>query len=152
MTMVRTIIILIFACISLSSYSQSISSEVYVIECVYDANGNKIIGEEKKVYPEKIMVMVFPGNIFLPTTASYIEYNSLFAHWEDTHPLRFKYAGKNNGWDIFRLDLGMLVGTHFLYIYHDYSYVRVAMSYNKGKFYQYRKFIEGEDINMTPTR
>lgn len=43
-------------------------------------------------------------------------------------------------------------GYKFLYVYRDYSRVRVAMSFYKGKFYQYRKFIEGEDINTIPTR
>lgn len=146
MTMVRTTIILIFACISLSSYSQLVTSEVYVIDRVYDANGDEIM--EENVYPEKIMVTVIPG-----FSASYLVYNSMIAMWESpSSSLSFEYAGKNNGWYIFRLDLGKWIGTNFIYIYHDYSHVRVAMSYYGGKFYQYRKFIEGEDINLTPTR
>lgn len=147
MTMVRTILLLVFACISMSSYSQSTGGGVYVFERAYDANGNET--KDDGAHPQKIMVTVVS---MFGCNASYLEYNHIVGMWPSAYSaMTFNHAGVNNGWHIFRLDLGMM-GTIFLYVYRDYSRVRVAMSFYKGKFYQYRKFIEGEDINTIPTR
>ncbi|MDM8269149.1 hypothetical protein QUW50_08905 [Barnesiella viscericola] len=145
--MTRIFILFIFACITLNSYSQSSSSGVYVFERAYDSNGYEI--KDDGAHPQKIMVTVLS---MFGTTASYLEYDHIVGMWPSAYnSLTFNYAGTNNGWYIFRIDLGMM-GTSFLYVYRDNSRIRVAMSYYKGKFYQYRKFVEGEDINMTPTK
>ncbi len=148
MTMVRIILLLIFACVSINSYSQSVGGGEYVFECAYDASGNEI--EDDGVHPSKIMVTVVS---MFGSSASYLEYDDITGLWPSAYnAITFNHAGMNNGWNIFRLDLGMMGGTSFLYVYRDYSRVRVAMAYYKGKFYQYRKYIKGEDINTIPTR
>lgn len=145
--MKRLIFLLLFVCASLSSYSQSSGGGVYVFERAYDANGYEV--KDDGVHPQKIMVTVV--SVF-GCNASYLEYNHMVGMWPSAYSaMNFDYAGANNGWHIFRLDVGMM-GTNFLYVYHDYSRIRVAMSFYKGKFYQYRKFVEGEDINTVPTR
>lgn len=113
MTVVRTIIVLFFACISLSSYSQLIASEVYVIDRVYDANGNEIIGGKEKVYTTKIEVDVFSASLLSDAVAYYTE--CVFGVWKTALYKRFKYAGENNGWNIYRYDMGMW-GTSYIYI------------------------------------
>ena len=146
-TMTRILICFVFVLITLNSFSQSTEGGVYVFERAYDANGNEI--KDDGAHPQKIMVTVVS---MFSTTASYLEYNHIVGMWPSAYnAMTFNYAGTNNGWYIFRLDLGMM-GTNFLYVFSDYSRGRVAMSFYKGKFYQYRKFVEGEDINMTPTR
>ena len=134
--------------VALDSYPQSTGGGVYVFERAYDANGN--VTKDDGAHPVKIMVTVV--SMFGNSNASYLEYNHIVGLWPSAYnAMNFNYAGSNNGWNIFRLDVGMM-GTNFLYVYHDFSQVRVAMSFYKGKFYQYRKFIEGEDVNTIPTR
>jgi len=118
---------------------------MYVFEKAFDEDGNVL--KEKK-YPNKIQVWVTK---YYWTSASYVQYNDIVGLW-DSSGLSFDYVGSNNGWMIFKLDLGLMGGRSFLYVYHDYSKIRVAMSYYHGQYYQYRKFIEGEDINTIPTR
>lgn len=144
--MKKILLLIAFVCITLSSYSQSTGGGVYVFEQAFDANGYEI--KDDGAHPQKIMVTVL--STMFGCTAGYTQYNHLIGMWE-TANLVFNYAGTNNGWFIFRLDVAMY-GTSFLYVYNDFTRVRVAMSYKKGGYYQYRKFIEGEDINMTPTR
>lgn len=133
--------------VALNSHPQSTDSGIFVFERAYDANGYEI--KDDGAHPQKIMITVVS---MMGSSASYLEYNHIIGMWPSAYSaMNFNYAGANNGWNIFRIDLGMM-GTNFLYVYHDFSRVRVAMSFYNGKFYQYRKFKEGEDVNMTPTK
>lgn len=69
----------------------------------------------------------------------------------DAGNMILEYAGSDNGWYILRLHVPFY-GENWLYVYLDFSRIRVSMSFYKGNYIQYRKFVEGEDVYRNPTR
>ena len=143
-----TVQIIDATCIPFSSVMAQLGNvfaKEYVIKQVYDANGNPIrenIGAPTKI---KINIVTMFGS-----TLGYIPYNDMIGMYDPT-PMTFEYRGDNNRWHIYGLDLGFMGGRSFVYVKNDLSLVRVCLSFYKSKFVEYRPYVEGEDINMTPT-
>lgn len=142
--MKKIILLLILFLSTFIAYSQSSGGGVYVLEQAYNSDGNKIVYNGA---PRKVMVNVVS---YFTTTASYSQYNDMVGMW-DASSMIFEYAGPDNGWYIFRLHIPFY-GENWLYIYRDFSKIRVSMSFYEGNYIQYRKFVEGEDIYRNPTR
>ena len=87
---------------------------------------------------------------YITTMASYSQYNDMMGMW-DAGNMILEYAGSDNGWYILRLHVPFY-GENWLYVYLDFSRIRVSMSFYKGNYIQYRKFVEGEDVYRNPTR
>ena len=134
-----------FLLVSQFSIAQNeLKGGTYVYVKTYAPNNN-VTNNHPPPY-RKIMVIPI---CFWGCTAGLSNYNSMIGMWEPGS-MTFNYRGANNGWYIFQVDLGMM-GVNSLYIYRDDSFVRVKYSFDNGYYHEYRKMVEGEDIDRGPT-
>lgn len=119
----------------------------YKYYCSRDAYGDVV---EDSPYPNMVMAVIVSTNFFgiAQTGLSYSE-QGVTGIWPSVG-MDFSYVGVHNGWYIFKQDLGMM-GTSLIYVDTSYSRMRVKMSYYEGKYREYKRWDESDDIDYSPT-
>lgn len=120
---------------------------VYKYYCTRDTDGDIVKDSQ---YPQKVMAVILSTNFFgiSQTGLTYTE-EGITGIWPSVG-MDFSYAGKNNGWYIFKQNLGMM-GVNLIYIDVNYKRIRVKMSYYNGNYREYVRWKESDDIDYSPT-
>ncbi len=120
---------------------------IYKYHCSRNADGDIIKDAQ---YPHKVMAVILSTNFFgiSQTGLTYSE-EGMSGIWPSTG-MDFSYAGANNGWYIFKQNLGMM-GINLIYVDMDYERIRVKMSFYNGNYREYTRWNESDDIDYSPT-
>lgn len=121
---------------------------IYRYYCTRDVNG-QIIEDSK--YPYKVMTVILSTNFFgiSQTGLTYSE-EGVSGIWPSVG-VDFSYAGANNGWYIFKQNMGMM-GVNLIYVDKNYQRVRVKMAFYNGAYREYIRWNESDDIDYSPTK
>ena len=101
-------------------------------------------------YPNKVMAVIMTTNYFGITQCD-LTYNEegISGIWPSIG-MNFSYAGANNGWYIFKQNIGMM-GINLIYVDYRFNRIRVKMSHYKGNYREYLRWSESDDIDYSPT-
>lgn len=120
---------------------------IYKYSCTRNAYGEIV---KDSPYPNKVMVVIMSTSFF-GINQSGLNYSEegVSGIWPSIG-IDFSYAGANNGWYIFKQNLGMM-GTNLIYVDSRYNRIRVKMSFYNGNYREYIRWKESDDIDYSPT-
>lgn len=141
------ILIIFIACLSKVLAQGPNNAGTYKYYCTRNAYGDTV---EDTAYPNKVMAVIV-STCFWGISQTGLTYNEegISGIWPSVG-MHFSYAGVNNGWYIFKQNLGMM-GINLIYVDFGYERIRVKMSYYKGNYREYRRWNESDDIDYSPT-
>lgn len=147
MKKILLILVCLLACFS-AALAQGLNDiGTYKYSCTRNAYGEIV---EDVQYPNKVMAVIMTTNYFGITQCD-LTYNEegISGIWPSIG-MNFSYAGANNGWYIFKQNLGMM-GINLIYVDYRFNRIRVKMSHYKGNYREYLRWSESDDIDYSPT-